>query len=508
MSDSDAMEFPCPPPDTYDERSPSSGAKISSRDPASRFDKHASKLSISTVLSFHIYSLPHSFLPPLPLSMARTRPSNPNEKRRRAKSKLHRVQPSPSKRREHTPTELLAEATTFLHTGDPESALPLALRAFVLSESHSSAKSDSQAVTHTLPSLSAINLLAEINIELGDPDAARHYFLQAVALDPDLKIPEAEGGGAEKFLWLAQLCEEGGEESVRWFERGAEVLRRDIASAEEMGLMGEVVEDKKRKLVGALCGIVEVYMTDLSLDPLAETHCLTRINKALALLPKSPAPHQTHASVLISQRLLPAARTALRTCLSLWRALPPSHPDVPDFPARISLVRLLLEVGMEKDALSVVDGVVSGDEECVEGWYLGGWGLWILGDKKRRNEARVDDDEEMIDDENDDGEKLEHKAGEEEGESGRNDGEDHDWTGRWQDSLQWLRTCLQLYDQLDYEDERLRDHALELVQAIETEFAANGVEVEGNEEEGGGGGKWESGDEAGEGKGDGDQVMG
>lgn len=425
------------------------------------------------VLSFHIYSLPHSFLPPLPLSMARTRPSNPNEKRRRAKSKLHRVQPSPSKRREHTPTELLAEATTFLHTGDPESALPLALRAFVLSESHSSAKSDSQAVTHTLPSLSAINLLAEINIELGDPDAARHYFLQAVALDPDLKIPEAEGGGAEKFLWLAQLCEEGGEESVRWFERGAEVLRRDIASAEEMGLMGEVVEDKKRKLVGALCGIVEVYMTDLSLDPLAETHCLTRINKALALLPKSPAPHQTHASVLISQRLLPAARTALRTCLSLWRALPPSHPDVPDFPARISLVRLLLEVGMEKDALSVVDGVVSGDEECVEGWYLGGWGLWILGDKKRRNEARVDDDEEMIDDENDDGEKLEHKAGEEEGESGRNDGEDHDWTGRWQDSLQWLRTCLQLYDQLDYEDERLRDHALELVQAIETEFTAD-----------------------------------
>lgn len=161
---------------------------------------------------------------------------------------------------------------------------------------------------------------------------------------------------------------------------------------------------------------------------------------------------------------------------------------------------------MEEDALSVVDGVVSGDEECVEGWYLGGWGLWILGEKKRRNEAGVDD-EEMIDDENDDGEKLEHKEVEEEGESGRKDGEDHDWTGRWQDSLQWLRTCLQLYHQLDYEDERLRDHALELVQAIETEFAANGVEVERNEEEGGRG-EWESEDEAGEGKGDGDQVMG
>lgn len=196
--------------------------------------------------------------------MARSRPSNPKEKPLRAKSKLHRVQASPSKQREPTPTELLAEATTFLHTGDPESALPLALRALVLSKSNSNVNRNSQAVTHIATSLPAINLLAEIHIELGDPDAARNYFLQAVALDPDSEITEADGGGAEKFLWLAQLCEEGGDESVRWFERGAEVLRRDIARAEEMGMKGEVVEDKKRKLVGALCGIVEVYMTDLS----------------------------------------------------------------------------------------------------------------------------------------------------------------------------------------------------------------------------------------------------
>lgn len=196
--------------------------------------------------------------------MARSRPSNPKGKARRAKSKLHCVQASPSKRREPTPTELLAEATIFLHAGDPESALPFALRALVLSKASSSANGNSQAVTHAPASLPAINLLAEINIELGDPDAARNYFLQAVTLDPDLEIPEAEGGGAEKFLWLAQLCEEGGEESVRWFEQGVEVLRRDIVRAEEIGMKGEVVEDKKRKMVGALCGIVEVYMTDLS----------------------------------------------------------------------------------------------------------------------------------------------------------------------------------------------------------------------------------------------------
>lgn len=231
---------------------------------------------------------------------------------------------------------------------------------------------------------------------------------------------------------------------------------------------------------------------------------------ALALIPHSPTPHQTHASVLISQRLFPAARTALRTSLSLWHALPPTHPDVPDFPARISLVRLLLEVGMEKDALSVVDGVVSGDEACVEGWYLGGWGLWILGDKKRRSEAGEQDDDEMVDDEQTHLENKGRRGEEEESESGRNYKQDHDWIGCWRSSLEWLHTCLQLYDQLQYEDERMRDHALELVQEIETEFVAKGVEVKRDEEEAGG--EWESGEEEEEeeeeGVGDKDQVMG
>lgn len=210
--------------------------------------------------------------------------------------------------------------------------------------------------------------------------------------------------------------------------------------------------------------------------------------------------------MLISQRLFPAARTALRTSLSLWDALPPSHPDIPDFPARISLVRLLLEVGMEKEALTVVDGVVSGDEGCVEGWYLGGWGLWILGNKNRSSEARANDDDEMVDDGKHDEEKDKGQDEEEEVEGGQKDEENSEWTECWRGSLHWLRTCLQLYDQLDYEDVRLRDHALELVQAIETEFAAKEIEAEGDEEEEGG--EWESEDEEEvDGDGDGDKVM-
>lgn len=186
--------------------------------------------------------------------MARSRPS-PN-KSRRAKSSLQRAS---AKLREPNPHEFLSQALNLLQIGDAESALPLALGALAASATHGTTHQKASAAF-----LKSLSILAEINLELGDADAARCYFLKAVTLDPHGEISEDEGGGVEKFLWLAQLCEEGGEESVRWFQRGAEILRREIAALEAAGMKGDGAEDKKRKLVGALCGIVEVYMTDLS----------------------------------------------------------------------------------------------------------------------------------------------------------------------------------------------------------------------------------------------------
>ena len=107
------------------------------------------------------------------------------------KSRPQKSKPPPS------PATLHAEASNLLKSSSPEQALPLALRAL-----------SSFSKTASLP---ALNLLAQIQLELGDGDAAREYFLRAVDLDPEGTIKEIEGGGAEKFLWLAQLSEEGGQ---------------------------------------------------------------------------------------------------------------------------------------------------------------------------------------------------------------------------------------------------------------------------------------------------------
>lgn len=171
--------------------------------------------------------------------------------------------PRPHKRKitrpKNNPRSLLYEAESAFRSGDLERALPSAQEALSLLLPNPK--------NPTPAALPALKLVAEINIELGNPSTAREHFLTAVALDPDGSIPESEGGGAEKFLWLAQLSEEGGRESVEWFEKGAEVLRRQIVGmvgGDGEGEAGDEVEGLIRRLASALCGIVEVYMTDLS----------------------------------------------------------------------------------------------------------------------------------------------------------------------------------------------------------------------------------------------------
>ena len=85
-------------------------------------------------------------------------------------------------------------------------------------------------------------------------------------------MPEGDGGGAEKFLWLAQLCDNGGYESIAWFEKGLSILERELRLLDDsIQLEGDAhvdrrgeAEEKRRKVAAALCGMVEVWMTDLS----------------------------------------------------------------------------------------------------------------------------------------------------------------------------------------------------------------------------------------------------
>lgn len=289
--------------------------------------------------------------------------------------------------------------------------------------------------------LCALNFLGQISLELGDFETARAYLLRAVAIDEDGAKDESIGGGPEKFLTLAQLSEDGGKDSVGWFEKGAAALRQQIQAIENTnakvkpsGEQVTVLDELRKKLAMTLCSVAEVYMTDLSWEEDAEQRCESLTTEATMVAPDFAETWQTLANVRISQTRFDDAKAALNRSLELWKDLPPEHPSVPDFPSRVALSRLLMEVEMEQEAIEVLERLVGEDDQSVEVWYLGGWGLYVMGEKQK-------------------GQKSEE-----------------DWKASWISGRVWLNQCLHLYKLQDYEDERLGEHAKELLAAIGKEL--------------------------------------
>lgn len=183
--------------------------------------------------------------------MGKVKPSSNKAKKRKVARRAELSNPADSKQ---DPQSLLAAAVAYLQQGQPDAALPLAQRA--ADGAHSK-------------QLLAFHLIGEINVELGDPESALLAFSKCADLDPDGTVPEEEGGGAEKFFWLAQLSESGGVDSLRWYERGARVLENAIVadSAAKDPVIRKDQEERRKKLATALCGMCEVWMTDLSFVP-------------------------------------------------------------------------------------------------------------------------------------------------------------------------------------------------------------------------------------------------
>ncbi|KKP01206.1 hypothetical protein THAR02_06688 [Trichoderma harzianum] len=342
-------------------------------------------------------------------------------------------------------SKLIADAETQYEVGNLDQAIALASKALELTGEGGDFE------------LKALNLLGVLNVEDGEVEEARDYFLRAIKLDEEGTLDEKIGGGPEKFLFLAQLSEEGGQDSVQWFERGASALRKQIQALNDVANktpeQQAALEEMQSKLGGVLCAVAEVYMTDLSWETDAEQRCEALITEAMLIAPEYPETWQTVANVRISQERLDEARTALKRSLELWQDLPPEHPSVPEFPTRVSLARLLMETELEEQALSVLERLVTDDDSSVEVWYLGGWCLYVAGEKLREAKPQ---------------------------QNGTEDSASEEWKATWGYARKWLTQSLKLYELQEYEDDRLGEHAVELMQSINKEL---GEPPEGEDEE-------------------------
>jgi len=190
----------------------------------------------------------------------------------------------------------------------------------------------------------------------------------------------------------------------------------------------------------------------------AEARCDALISEAISVTPDAPEVLQTLASIRISQLRTDEAQAALRKSIGIWKDLPPDDLSIPDFAVRISLARLLMEVSLEFEALEVLERLILEDDQSVEAWYLGGWCLYLLAEKQQAPKDITEDDPT---------ESPRHAS--------------------LVASREWLKQSLKLYQLLEYEDERLRDHAAELVQGMNQEI---GEDID-DDSEAEGEGEWE-----------------
>ncbi len=95
-----------------------------------------------------------------------------------------------------------------------------------------------------------------------------------------------------------------------------------------------------------------------------------------------------------------------------------------------------MEVELEEKAFEVTLRMIEEDDTSVEVACLGGFFLYTIGQKAR--ESKNADEE--------------------------------SWKETWASSRRWLSTCLRLFDAQDYEDDKLGEHAKEILAVIVSEI--------------------------------------
>lgn len=110
---------------------------------------------------------------------------------------------------------------------------------------------------------------------------------------------------------------------------------------------------------------------------------------------------------------------------------------------------------MESSAMDVLERLVLEDDQSVETWYLGGWCQNLIAKKTERGESGPAGAQ-MTD--------AEHES---------------NLGAIYKGSRRWLKTALKLYKLVEYEDERLKQHAEELVASLDGML---GAEKEGEED--------------------------
>lgn len=96
--------------------------------------------------------------------------------------------------------------------------------------------------------------------------------------------------------------------------------------------------------------------------------------------PTNAEVYQLLASVRLSQQRNEEAAQILEQSINFWIEKEVGDPTIPNYDARLALIKLLLEVGMVQHAFVVLERLQKENDQVVDLWYLYGWTYYCMGE--------------------------------------------------------------------------------------------------------------------------------
>lgn len=183
---------------------------------------------------------------------------------------------------------IIEEARYFLGKSQPEEALELMTAKLVENQSD----------------LEYLQLYGEVLLENNAVEEAYDIFVKTCELDPN------GDKGVEKFLYLGQII--GGNDGLQYLNTGLNKLNVNYE---------QDPNDSKtiKKMLEGIFAEIEIWMTDLCMEPEAESKCNELIEYALKIDDSNPETYSLLSSIRISQQLNDDARTALLKSWELFK---------------------------------------------------------------------------------------------------------------------------------------------------------------------------------------------
>ncbi|CCE62226.1 hypothetical protein TPHA_0C00700 [Tetrapisispora phaffii CBS 4417] len=225
--------------------------------------------------------------------------------------------------------------------------------------------------------LPLMQIFIDVYLEKGDVEKAYPILSDACELDPT-----GSKGGSEKFFTFGQVT--GGEDGIKIIYQGIENISQEAGES--------ISEEQLNKIVGGLLSMIEIWMTDLCMEPNAESQCEELIQKAMEISEnRSPETWSMLGSIRISQQRFSDASNAF---IQAWEyfeikkqniekslasnAIASHREYIELLQPLLALAKMCIEMGLYEIALKIISAVKDIEEDNLENYYLEGFVHYLL----------------------------------------------------------------------------------------------------------------------------------